>query len=76
MVIFLVLIEKFKRCFIFNFFSRPSGSMAEAVGTAEMSKNPDHVGGFQVATPIFDGIETKFGLVLPKFSTGVVKVPS
>ena len=50
--------------------------MAEAVGTAEMSKNPDHVGGFQVATPIFDGIETKFGLVLPKFSTGVVKVPS
>jgi len=73
----LVTYELLQRMFYIDFGgSRPSGSMAEAVGTAEMSKNPDHVGGFQVATPIFDGIETKFGLVLPKFSTGVVKVPS
>lgn len=38
-------------------------------GAAEMNKsdNPDHVGGYQVALPIFSGIETKFGLVLPKF---------
>jgi solute carrier family 25 aspartate/glutamate transporter 12/13 len=30
--------------------------------------NPDHVGGFKAAVPIFSGIETKFGLVLPRFS--------
>ena len=59
------------------FRSRPSGSEAEVpAGPALISKssNPDHVGGFQVAMPIFNGIETKFGLVLPKFSTGVVTV--
>ena len=43
-------------------------------GMAEMNKssNPDHVGGYQVAMPIFTGIESKFGLVLPKFETGIV----
>ena len=58
-------------------FRRPTGSEAEVpAGPAEISKstNPDHVGGFQVAMPIFNGIETKFGLVLPKFSSGVVNV--
>merc|ERR1712018_307890 len=57
----LVTYELLQRLFYVDFGgSRPSGSLAEAVGSAEMSKNPDHVGGFQVATPIFDGIETKF----------------
>jgi hypothetical protein len=28
-----------------------------------------------VAVPIFEGIESKFGLVLPKFATGVRTVP-
>lgn len=59
------------------FFSRPTGSEAEVpAGPAELAKssNPDHIGGFQVAMPIFNGIETKFGLVLPKFSTGVMTV--
>ncbi len=31
------------------------------------STNPDHIGGYQVALPIFTGIETKFGLCLPRF---------
>ncbi len=59
-------------------FSRPAGSEAEVVaGSADLNKsdNPDHVGGFQVAMPIFNGIETKFGLVLPKFTTGVATIP-
>lgn len=59
------------------FFRRPTGSEAEVpAGPAELAKssNPDHIGGFQVAMPIFNGIETKFGLVLPKFSTGVMTV--
>ena len=53
-----------------RFCSKPTGSVAHVpAGAAEMSKsdNPDHVGGYQVALPIFSGIETKFGLVLPKF---------
>merc|ERR1712241_794609 len=74
----LVSYELLQRIFYVDFGgSRPSGSEAEVpAGPAELSKssNPDHVGGFQVAMPIFRGIETKFGLVLPKFSTGVVTV--
>ena len=31
------------------------------------STNPDHIGGYQVALPIFAGMESKFGLLLPKF---------
>lgn len=31
------------------------------------SDNPDHIGGYAVALPILSGIESKFGLVLPKF---------
>ncbi len=52
------------------FFSHPTGSESQILaGSAEMNKstNPDHMGGYQVALPIFTGIESKFGLVLPKF---------
>ncbi len=76
----LVTYELLQRMFFIDFGgSRPSGSEAEVpAGPAELSKssNPDHIGGFQIAMPIFNGIETKFGLVLPKFSTGVVTVKS
>lgn len=37
------------------------------------STNPDHIGGYQVALPILSGIETKFGLCLPKFKMGVAR---
>merc|ERR1712038_1682093 len=74
----LVTYELLQRTFYVDFGgSRPSGSEAEVpAGPALISKssNPDHVGGFQVAMPIFNGIETKFGLVLPKFSSGVVNI--
>ena len=57
---------------------RPAGSELNvpAVGIADevKSTNPDHVGGYQVALPIFQGIESKFGLCLPKFRTGFVPV--
>ncbi|XP_065334987.1 calcium-binding mitochondrial carrier protein Aralar1 isoform X3 [Cloeon dipterum] len=44
----------------------PTGSLADEV----RSTNPDHIGGYQVALPILAGIETKFGLCLPKFRMG------
>ena len=59
------------------FSSHPSGSEAEVpMGSAAMYQGsmPDHIGGFQVALPIFTGIESKFGLVLPKFKTGLAPV--
>jgi len=33
------------------------------------SVNPDHIGGYALALPIMAGIESKFGLVFPKFKT-------
>jgi solute carrier family 25 aspartate/glutamate transporter 12/13 len=52
-------------------FRRPSGSELNVPSTGvadEMkSTHPDHIGGYQVALPIFAGIESKFGLCLPKF---------
>ena len=46
------------------------------MGSAAMyqGSNPDHIGGYQVALPIFTGIESKFGLVLPKFQTGLAPI--
>jgi solute carrier family 25 aspartate/glutamate transporter 12/13 len=56
--------------------SRPAGSEAEmTAGAADRSSNPDHIGGYQVAVPIFEGVESKFGLVLPKFGSGIFTVP-
>lgn len=33
------------------------------------STDADHIGGYRVALPIIDGIETKFGLSFPKFKS-------
>merc|ERR1719394_1617041 len=65
----LVTYEVLQRFFYIDFGgTRPSGQTAEVSGSAaEKSDNPDHVGGYQVARPIFTGVETKFGLMLPKF---------
>lgn len=53
-----------------NVFSRPSGSEQNIPTTglpeAAKSTNPDHVGGYQAALPIISGMESKFGLSLPK----------
>ncbi|XP_050504579.1 calcium-binding mitochondrial carrier protein Aralar1 isoform X3 [Diabrotica virgifera virgifera] len=51
--------------------TRPSGSELKQISTIGDTKkpaNPDHVGGYSVSLPIFSGIESKFGLCLPKFS--------
>lgn len=65
----LVTYEMLQRTFSIDFGgSRPSGSTSEALAVAAVSQNPDHVGGYQVARPIFAGVETKFGLLLPRFS--------
>ncbi|XP_076169187.1 calcium-binding mitochondrial carrier protein Aralar1 isoform X5 [Ptiloglossa arizonensis] len=69
--------ELLQRLFFVDFGgSRPSGSEQKvpATGIAHeiRSTNPDHIGGYQVALPIFTGIETKFGLCLPRFQAVTV----
>ncbi|KAH0955632.1 hypothetical protein HN011_000682 [Eciton burchellii] len=64
--------ELLQRLFVVDFGgSRPSGSEQKvpSTGVADeiRSTNPDHIGGYQVALPIFTGIESKFGLCLPRF---------
>jgi len=66
----LVTYEMLQRYLYIDFGgSRPTGGVSEAsTGVALKSDNPDHVGGYQVARPIFTGVESKFGLMLPKFT--------
>lgn len=57
--------------------TRPAGSEHNiptpgVLDSTERTHNPEHVGGYQAAIPILTGIETKFGLSLPKF--GVAKI--
>ncbi|XP_076455982.1 electrogenic aspartate/glutamate antiporter SLC25A13, mitochondrial-like isoform X2 [Babylonia areolata] len=65
----LLTYELLQRLFYVDFGgSRPEGSEAKSVHMEEiLSKNPDHIGGYRMAMATFDGIETKFGLMLPKF---------
>jgi len=66
----LVTYELLQRMFYIDFGgSKPSGQMAEATGkVTQKSDNPDHIGGYQIARPIFLGVESKFGLLFPKFT--------
>ncbi|XP_065169922.1 calcium-binding mitochondrial carrier protein Aralar1 [Atheta coriaria] len=48
--------------------TRPTGSELKVMENDPKSRHPDQIGGYSVAQPIFTGIETKFGLCLPKFS--------
>jgi len=67
----LVTYELLQRVFYIDFGgSTPTGQRKEAVGSLgdRLSSNPDHLGGYQVARPIFQGVETKFGLMLPRFT--------
>ncbi|XP_060523908.1 calcium-binding mitochondrial carrier protein Aralar1 isoform X2 [Cylas formicarius] len=50
--------------------SRPSGSefKVASIAGSKAPPNPDQIGGYSVSVPIFSGIESKFGLCLPKFS--------
>ncbi|RUS72268.1 hypothetical protein EGW08_019969 [Elysia chlorotica] len=65
----LLTYELLQRAFYVDFGgSRPEGSEAKSVHLEDiLSKNPDHIGGYRMALATFDGIESKFGLMLPKF---------
>lgn len=55
--------------------SRPSGSQRETtkgVASLQQSRSNDHIGGYAVASPIFAGIESKFGLRFPKYREGLI----
>ncbi|XP_076758284.1 calcium-binding mitochondrial carrier protein Aralar1 isoform X9 [Xylocopa sonorina] len=67
--------ELLQRLFVVDFGgSRPTGSEQKVPTTGMVeeirSTNPDHIGGYQIALPILTGIETKFGLCLPRFQAG------
>lgn len=55
--------------------TRPSGSeqykSTLLQPTSSKNENPDLIGGFRAALPILHGIETKFGLSLPRFRATV-----
>ena len=66
----LVMYELIQRVFFVDFGgSKPSGSYRECLsdGARLSSSNPDHIGGYSVAQPIFVGMESKFGLYFPKY---------
>ncbi|XP_068804691.1 electrogenic aspartate/glutamate antiporter SLC25A12, mitochondrial isoform X3 [Struthio camelus] len=74
----LVTYELLQRWFYVDFGGlKPSGS--EPTPKTRISDlppvNPEHIGGYRLATATFAGIENKFGLYLPKFrSPGIPSV--
>ncbi|XP_063376886.1 calcium-binding mitochondrial carrier protein Aralar1 isoform X2 [Cydia fagiglandana] len=66
----LVTYEILQRLFYVDFGgSRPTGSeLTVATSIEETVKKPHHIGGYQVAIPVLTGLETKFGISLPRFS--------
>lgn len=75
----LVTYELLQRILYVDFGgTRPSGSehnvpTAGVLDVDHKKSNPDHIGGYQAAIPILEGIETKFGLCLPKFSIATIQ---
>ncbi|OWR41791.1 calcium-binding mitochondrial carrier protein Aralar1 isoform 2 [Danaus plexippus plexippus] len=66
----LVTYEILQRLFYVDFGgSRPAGS-EQTISTSveEAPRRPQHIGGYQVAAPVLTGLETKFGISLPRFS--------
>lgn len=76
----LVTYELLQRLFVVDFGgSRPTGSDVKAakqsarkdLSTSAPKHNPDHIGGYQAVLPMLSGIETKFGLSLPRFTSSI-----
>ncbi|XP_055381615.1 calcium-binding mitochondrial carrier protein Aralar1 isoform X2 [Condylostylus longicornis] len=71
----LVTYEILQRLFYVDFGgSRPTGSDYKSVHVevpALPKMNVDHIGGYRAAIPMLNGIETKFGLCLPRFGTKI-----
>ncbi|XP_021341671.1 calcium-binding mitochondrial carrier protein Aralar1-like isoform X1 [Mizuhopecten yessoensis] len=67
----LLTYELLQRLFYVDFGGRrPEGSAGKSpVLEEQLSRNPDHVGGYRLAKATFDGMESKFGLCLPKFKS-------
>ncbi|XP_065696909.1 electrogenic aspartate/glutamate antiporter SLC25A12, mitochondrial [Patagioenas fasciata] len=73
----LVTYELLQRWFYVDFGGlKPPGS--EPTPKSRISDlppaNPDHIGGYRLATATFAGIENKFGLYLPKFRPGITQL--
>ena len=47
--------------------AKPKGAKANSLKETIAPTNPDHIGGLKTASLAFAGIESKFGLFLPKF---------
>lgn len=70
----LVMYELLQRMFYIDFGgSRPTGSdvKTKSVDYDVKKINADHIGGYRSAIPMLNGIETKFGLSLPRFSSTI-----
>lgn len=71
----LVTYELLQRTFYVDFGgSRPAGSEGVVAAPSLLSgktDSVDHVGGYRAALPMLNGIETKFGLSLPKFKSTI-----
>lgn len=72
----LVSYELLQRLFYVDFGgTRPSGSdvkkVAATIDAEKIKINADHIGGYQAAVPLLNGIETKFGLSLPRFASSI-----
>ncbi|OXA52199.1 Calcium-binding mitochondrial carrier protein Aralar1 [Folsomia candida] len=76
----LLVYEVLQRLFYVDFAgTRPTGSEQTVLVTGleqVKSTNPDHIGGFALALPIVSGLESKFGLVFPKFKHEIFELPS
>ncbi|XP_014274364.1 calcium-binding mitochondrial carrier protein Aralar1 isoform X2 [Halyomorpha halys] len=54
---------------------RSEGSERHSTPPKKVSYNPDHTGGYGAAIPMITGIETKFGISLPKFNIVPIPIP-
>ena len=52
---------------IFLCYSKPAGSTVKPKLEELLPANPDHIGGYRLALATFSGMESKFGLMFPKF---------
>ncbi|CAB3226576.1 unnamed protein product [Arctia plantaginis] len=68
----LLTYEVLQRLFYVDFGgTRPSGSeLHVATNVEDAPAKPQHIGGYQVALPVLTGLETKFGISLPRWSSG------
>ncbi|XP_049306383.1 calcium-binding mitochondrial carrier protein Aralar1 isoform X3 [Bactrocera dorsalis] len=70
----LVTYELLQRLFYVDFGgSHPTGSVVtkpKVLDETTQRFNSDHIGGYRAAVPLLNGIESKFGLYLPRFGRG------